>query len=172
MRLLDIKTVMAIEKAVFPTPWKASAYEYEITRNRLANYQALTILQGDRPAQLIGYAGYWILADEAHVSTIAVDPEWQGRGLGELLLLNMLERAFSQRARIATLEVRRTNSAAQGLYEKYGFNLVGERKRYYQGKEDALIMTTGSLDPEYRTFLGRLRQKLITRLMGEFGRAA
>jgi ribosomal-protein-alanine N-acetyltransferase len=164
MRLSDISAVMAIEEAVFPVPWKASAYEYEITRNRMASYQVLTVRLGDRPAQLIGYGGYWILVDEAHVSTIGIDPTWQGRGLGELLLLNMLFGAYDQEASVATLEVRRGNLVAQTLYQKYGFAIVGERKRYYQGTEDAIIMTTPRLDSSYRAGLRRKQQALYQRL--------
>ena len=85
MRPSDIDQVMVIEEVVFPTPWRASAYEYEITRNRLANYQVLLARVGDRPGLLIGYAGTWTLADELHISTIAVSKKWQGKGLGELL---------------------------------------------------------------------------------------
>ncbi|MFZ0546069.1 MAG: hypothetical protein WAM60_11555, partial [Candidatus Promineifilaceae bacterium] len=63
----DIPAVMKIEKKAFPKPWKASAYEYEITRNHLASYQALLVQVGDRPAQLVGYTGQWLLADEVHI---------------------------------------------------------------------------------------------------------
>jgi len=164
MRPSDISSVMAIEEVVFPTPWKASAYEYEVTRNRLANYQVLLVGLGDRPREVIGYAGTWTLADELHVSTIAVSRLWQGRGLGELLLLNTLTLAYDMPVSLATLEVRRGNLVAQGLYRKYRFRFVGERRRYYEGKEDALIMTVARLDAAYRVFLRGLRGTLFKRL--------
>ena len=167
MRPSDINAVMAIEHVVFPTPWRASAYEYEITRNRLADYQVLLVSLGDRPRQLIGYAGTWLLADELHVSTIAVSRDWQGKGLGELLLLNMLTLAYDMPVTVATLEVRRGNLVAQALYSKYGFQVVGERRRYYEGKEDALIMTTAPLDAAYRVFLRERRGILFQRLQVE-----
>jgi ribosomal-protein-alanine N-acetyltransferase len=164
MRLSDIDSVMAIEREAFPTPWRASAYEYEITRNRMATYQVLTAQLGDRPARVIGYSGHWLLVGEAHVSTIAVGPAWRGRGLGELLLLNLLRLACRQAAQLATLEVRRSNLVAQALYKKYRFDLVGERRRYYQGKEDALLMTVSPLDEGYRAFLRSRQEALFQRL--------
>jgi ribosomal-protein-alanine N-acetyltransferase len=164
MRPSDINAVMTIEQVVFPTPWKASAYEYEVTRNRLANYQVLLVNQGDRPRQLIGYAGTWTLADELHISTIAVGRSWQGKGLGELLLLNMLTMAYDMPVSMATLEVRRGNLVAQALYQKYRFEMVGERRRYYEGKEDAFIMTVTPLDAAYRVFLRGCRGTLFQRL--------
>jgi ribosomal-protein-alanine N-acetyltransferase len=167
MRPSDIRAVMAIEQVVFPTPWKASAYEYEVTRNRLADYQVLLAAQGDQPRQLIGYAGTWLLVDELHVSTIAVSRDWQGKGLGELLLLNMLTKAYEMPVTMATLEVRRGNQVAQSLYRKYRFEVVGERRRYYESREDALIMTVAPLDAAYRVFLKERRGVLFQRLQVE-----
>ena len=95
MRLSDIISVMAIEKDSFPTPWKASAYEYEITRNRLATYNVITVRSGDKPEAVIGYSGYWLMSGEAHISTLAISPDWRGLGLGELLFLNILMMACS-----------------------------------------------------------------------------
>ena len=164
MRPSDITPVMAIEHVVFPTPWKASAYEYEVTRNRLASYQVLLVSQGDRPRQLIGYGGTWTLADELHVSTLAVDKEWQGKGLGELLFLNMLTLAYKLPVTLVTLEVRQSNTVAQALYNKYKFEVVGERRRYYERREDALIMTSAALDAAYRLVLKERQKALFRRL--------
>ncbi|MDX1613362.1 MAG: ribosomal protein S18-alanine N-acetyltransferase [Candidatus Promineifilaceae bacterium] len=164
MELSDIRAVIAIEKAIFPVPWQAHAYQYELTQNRLASYQVLTVALGDQPARVIGYGGYWMLADEAHISTIGVEAGWQGRGLGELLLLNMLFLALDDHPRLATLEVRRSNESAQALYRKLGFDVVGQRKRYYQGREDALLMTAAPLDRAYRNFLAERKRHLFQRL--------
>lgn len=167
MRLADLNRVKVIEEQVFPVPWPISAYEYEITQNRLADYLVLTVQQGDQPERVIGYTGYWLLVDEAHISTIAVDPDWQGRGLGELLLQAILNRALEANARIATLEVRRSNIIAQALYTKYDFEIVGERRRYYQGKEDALIMTVERFGNSYQKFLRDHERELFVRLMSD-----
>jgi ribosomal-protein-alanine N-acetyltransferase len=166
MRLSDISRVMDIERKTFLTPWKANAYEYEITRNRVASYQVLTVTYGDHKQTIIGYCGYWNLAGEAHVSTIAVDPLWQGKGLGELLILSILSQACADVARLATLEVRKSNTVAQSLYQKYLFKTVGQRPRYYQGKEDALLMTVEPLDDNYRLFLRQKKRNLFGRLAG------
>ena len=164
MRLSDISSVMAIERSAFQVPWKESAYHYEVAENRLASYQVLTVELADLPSKLIGYAGFWMLVDEAHISTIAVAANWRRRGLGHLLLLNVLFLAYKSEAELATLEVRTTNNVAQELYRAYRFEIVGGRKRYYQGREDALIMTVEPLDSAYRSFLNRRRKALLQRL--------
>ena len=164
MRLSDISTVINIEKDAFPVPWHESAYQYEVAENRLASYQVLTAAIGDRPNLLIGYAGFWMMAGEAHISTIAVHNRWRGRGLGSLLLLNLLLEAYKLEAVIATLEVRKSNIVAQSLYLDFGFEIIGGRRRYYQGKEDAIIMSVDSLDKGYRSFLKRKEREIFNRL--------
>lgn len=168
MRISDISSVMEIERTAFPVPWKASAYEYEIAQNKLASYQVLTAQLADLRSSLIGYTGYWMLVDEAHVSTLAIGNAWRGRGLGELLLLNLLILAFQSKASIATLEVRKSNLVAQNLYRKYQFQVVGGRRRYYQGKEDALVMSVETLDQVYWSFLKTCKRELFNRLNGQF----
>jgi [ribosomal protein S18]-alanine N-acetyltransferase len=164
LRPSDIEAVLAIEKTAFPSPWQASSFHYEVTENRIAKYQALTVRQGDQPSRLIGYAGYWLLVDELHISTIATHPSWRGQGLGELLLINLLFMGYEEPAQLATLEVRAGNTVAQSLYQKYDFAIVGERRRYYQNKEDALIMTVEPLDKAYRQLLAQRRDALYQRL--------
>jgi ribosomal-protein-alanine N-acetyltransferase len=165
MRLSDLAAVTAIEQSAFPTPTGIDAYDYELTQNNLAHYQVLTIREDNDSERLIGYTGYWLLVDEAHVSTIAVDPAWRGRGLGELLLLNLLFLAYEHEAQSATLEVRRSNLVAQALYDKYYFEIVGERRRYYRDTgEDALLMTVAPLDEDYGRFLAIKRADLFARL--------
>lgn len=164
MQPSDVKDVMAIDKQSFPAPWKESAYLYELTGNKLASYQVLSVQAGDQPAKVVGYAGYWLMAEEMHISTIAVDPKWRGKGLGELLLLNLLFMAGDDQARLVTLEVRRSNNTAQSLYGKYQFNIVGDRPRYYQNTEDAILMTVEPIDDPYRSFLRKKKARLYERL--------
>ncbi len=97
--------------------------------------------------QLIpGYVGMWFMADEAHITAIAVREPYRGRGIGELLLIGCVELSILRRAREVTLEVRVTNDLAQSLYKKYGFQVMGVRKRYYtDNNENAYIMTTGAI---------------------------
>ncbi len=115
---------------------------------------------------IIGFAGMWVLYDEAHVTTIGVDPAHRGRGLGELLLATMFDEAIRRGAAWLTLEVRVSNEPALALYRKYGFAVQGRRRRYYSdNNEDAHIMWSRSLhDPSYHAELAALRQALDERL--------
>jgi ribosomal-protein-alanine N-acetyltransferase len=115
---------------------------------------------------IVGYAGLWLMTDEAHITTIAVDPDFQGNGLGELLLVALIDRAKQIGARWLTLEVRVTNEVAQRLYEKYTFKEMGIRRRYYSDNgEDALVMWTDPIDSDtFQSTLLRNREALTRRL--------
>ena len=118
---------------------------------------------------IIGFSGFWILFDEAHITTIGVDPRFRRRHLGELLLLDVVEAARRQGARYLSLEVRKSNGGAIQLYEKYGFSIRGVRPNYYTDDgEDALVMWSGDIrTPAFREQLQRLRGGLEA----EFGDA-
>jgi ribosomal-protein-alanine N-acetyltransferase len=118
---------------------------------------------------VLGYAGFWMLVDDAHIATIAVHPQWRGRGLGELLLLSLLEHAAKTDAVRATLEVRVSNHVARDLYSKYGFAIVSRRKHYYaDNNEDAYLMATPPFEaPEFRANLSDRRTRLYARLRAE-----
>lgn len=183
MRLLDIGEVMEIEHDSFPSPWSARAYRHDLLENDLSHYfvvrqrslerPELSLLArvrrslgvGIRPA-ILGYGGFWLMAGEAHISTIAVQPNWRRRGIGELLLVAMLDRATELGAEIATLEVRVSNVTARNLYHKYGFQQVGLRRRYYRDRdEDALIMSTERLtSATFQSHFQQLKQVLRERL--------
>lgn len=128
---------------------------------------------GHRPPPIIGFAGMWLAFDEAHVTTIGVDPLYRGRGLGELLFLAIVDEAVARGANWLTLEVRVSNSAAQDLYRKYGFTVHGTRKRYYSdNNEDAHIMWSRALsDPEVRAEIDRRRLELADRLSPQIARS-
>jgi len=108
----------------------------------------LSNLAGNEPSTLreqhiVGFAGFWIMADEAHITSIASRKAYRRQGIGELLLLSIIDQAAKLKARIVTLEVRASNIVAQSLYYKYGFKQVGLRRGYYMdNKEDAIIMST------------------------------
>ena len=157
MGLPDLDVVREIERRSFSTPWPAHAYPAEIETNRLAHYRVARL-----DGRIVAFAGIWLMLDEAHVTTFAVDPDYRRRSIGERLLLAMLDLAVEKGAREATLEVRLSNIAARRLYEKYGFRPVGLRPRYYSDdNEDALIMTTEPLgDPAMRARIERLRTTL------------
>lgn len=154
MALGDIPAVMAIDRAAFPSPAPEQMFINELTDNRLAHYQ---VLVRDEAAgeTIIGFAGFWLMADEVHVSTIAVAPAERSRGRGEWLLLNLLQLACALDPLLVTLEVRRGNSVAQALYAKYRFEEVGLRRRYYRDTgEDALLLTVDlATQPDYCAWL-------------------
>jgi ribosomal-protein-alanine N-acetyltransferase len=116
--------------------------------------------------RVVGYAGLWLMVNEAHITTIAVAPDYQGHGVGELLLLALIDRAIQLDALCLTLEVRVTNHVAQSLYRKYTFHDTGMRKRYYSDNgEDAIIMTTEDVGtPHFQDVLTQNRGALVERL--------
>ena len=160
MTIADLPMVHAIERASFSVPWPDDAYRNELLTNRLATY---VVARADE--EIVGFGGLWVMVDEAHITTFAVDPRWRRRGVGESMLLALLDRAVDRQAREATLEVRLSNMPARRLYEKYGFRPVGIRPRYYSDNgEDALIMTTDALaSPEMRERIAILRDALEAR---------
>jgi len=116
---------------------------------------------------IIGFAGIWVLADEAHITNIAVRQQYQRRGIGELLLISIIDLAKELKASIMTLEVRASNLAAQNLYSKYGFVQVGIRRGYYlDNREDGVLMSTESITSA--PFQARLQQlkEALTRKWG------
>jgi [ribosomal protein S18]-alanine N-acetyltransferase len=154
MHVDDLPSIHAIERQSFSTPWPPHAYRAELETNQLARYICAWV--GGR---IVGYAGMWLMVDEAHITTFAVDPDWRRRGIGDRLLVALLDEAERRGAREATLEVRVSNVGARRLYEKFGFRPVGIRPRYYSDdSEDALVMTTLPFDePAMRARLDRLR---------------
>jgi ribosomal-protein-alanine N-acetyltransferase len=166
MTVDDLDAVHAIEQEAFSTPWPPHAYRQELENNRLAHY--VVARWGD---EIVGFAGMWLLVDEAHVTTFATRRTWRRQGIGERLLLALLDLARARGAHEATLEVRPSNSAARRLYEKCGFRNAGVRRRYYSdNNEDALIMTTEPLDGRaMRVRLIALREELASRQEIEVG---
>jgi ribosomal-protein-alanine N-acetyltransferase len=158
--------VLAIEKHSFPTARNEALYLYELTQNQLAHYHALIRQEPTGEETLLGYAGYWILSDETHISTIAIDPALRRQGLGQLLLLNILFLSYDHKASLVTLEVRETNKGAQELYKKYRFSQVGLRKHYYRDTgEDAILMTVLlKRASDYKEFLKQKRDTLFRQL--------
>lgn len=117
-------------------------------------------------SSMIGFAGLWLMIDESHITTIAVHPDFRGRGVGELMLSSLIAISRDIGARMVTLEVRVSNSVAQNLYRKYGFREAGIRRRYYSDNhEDALIMWTEEINsPHYRARFEQLTTALRARL--------
>ncbi len=116
------------------------------------------------PYPIAGFAGLWLMVDEAHVTTIGIAPAHRGRRIGELLFLQLVDLAVERRATWLTLEVRVSNTVAQNLYRKYGLTITGTRKRYYSDNgEDAYMMSSEPLQsPACQARIARLRADLQT----------
>lgn len=156
MRLCDLARVEEIDRRCYPLPWQRSIYETELS-NRAACY-----LIARSPQEVVGYGGCWVVGDEGHLTTLAVDPLFRGRRIGERLLLCLMEEVVLRRASHVTLEVRESNCPAQQLYRKYGFRNAAIRKRYYTDTgENALVMWADSVNTAvYRQRLYELRRQL------------
>ncbi len=118
------------------------------------------------PNPLVGYGGLWLMMDEAHITTLGVNPEYRGKGLGEFLLIGLIDVAMALGASWLTLEVRVTNISAQKLYEKYTFKVSGTRKGYYtDNNEDAYIMWSDELTKlSFREKYKSRKAELLTKL--------
>jgi ribosomal-protein-alanine N-acetyltransferase len=192
----DIERVQEIERRSFTTTWSANTYRHELRhpansryivarasttpppprhngqpsrRGILANLLPSIFGATPQPASpypIVGYGGLWLSVDEGHITTIAVAPEYRGRGIGELALNGLIDQGMALNADMLTLEVRVSNVVAQQLYLKYGFKPAGTRPRYYTDNgEDALIMWTESIHlASYQERLHKLREHLFERL--------
>ncbi|MGB9791461.1 MAG: ribosomal protein S18-alanine N-acetyltransferase [Thermacetogeniaceae bacterium] len=131
----DIPEITAIENCSFPTPWSQQAFLNEL-KNKFAVY-FVAVHEG----KLVGYAGMWLFSGEAHVTTIAVHPDFRRRGLGKMLMKTLIAYATERGADTMVLEVRPSNIPAINLYKSLGFRNIGWRKNYYiETREDALVM--------------------------------
>lgn len=179
MTATDLEEVLQIDRASFTLPWPASAYRHEIENNQLSLCyvaETTTVEQSapnlaqqaeskpivgrkivDRPIvdrQVVGLIVVWLIMDEAHIATIATHPDFRQRGIARRLLAESLRHSQQRQATSATLEVRASNLAAQELYARFGFEVVGRRRRYYRdNQEDALLMTLHDLDEDYLHWL-------------------
>lgn len=131
-----IKDVYNLSKLCFKTPWSLDSLTLEFTGNSYSRY-FLAVVDND----IVAFGGMWIIIDEAHVTNIAVHPDYRGLGIGDLILKEMINNCNRECVAFITLEVRALNKIAQNLYSKYGFSIAGIRKKYYaDNNEDALIM--------------------------------
>lgn len=131
-----IEDVLVIENLSFSIPWSREAFIQEILYNQLARY--LIVLDGNRA---IAYGGMWLILDEAHITNIAVHPDYRGKGIGKKLMQGLIDLTQGEGIMQVSLEVRKSNVVAIHLYESFGFQVEGVRKEFYfDNHEDALIM--------------------------------
>lgn len=157
MNLEDIPRVHEIDVLSFSLPWPEKSFQFELTQNpsTLAIVNEL-IPPGAMPI-IIGMVVVWIMIDEAHIATIAIHPQFRGHGIGKKLLAETLRQSIQHGAVLATLEVREHNIIAQQMYQKFGFEIVGRRLKYYQdNNEDAVLMTLTKLGEGYLTWMDNL----------------
>lgn len=135
MRRRHLRAVLDIEQQVYPRPWSARLFEDELDRS------GRVYLVARVGPTVVGYAGLLMIADDGHVATVAVHPDWQGQGVATRLLAELVQGALGLGANQLTLEVRVSNLAAQAIYRRFGFAPAGARKAYYaDNREDALVM--------------------------------
>ncbi|WP_446897760.1 ribosomal protein S18-alanine N-acetyltransferase [Clostridium sp. LBM24168] len=136
LRLEHIDSVATIDRLSFSTPWSRESLVQEVENNKFARYIAAI-----KFGTVIGYGGMWIILDEAHITNIAVHPEYRGIGAANIIMEGLIRICRLEKVDAMTLEVRKSNIIAQNLYKKYGFVEEGIRKSYYvDNKEDAIIM--------------------------------
>lgn len=130
----DLPAVLAIEEASFPSPWSHASFVHEFHNP----HAQLIVAEQER--QVIGYLCCWYVVDEIHILDVAVHPTHRQHGVGARLLRHIMAEGRRRGSRSANLEVRKSNRAAIALYEKFGFQSVAVRARYYSDGEDALLM--------------------------------
>lgn len=159
MTLADIREVYAIERESYSLPWPVECFLNEITKNQFARYYVAECECG----RIAGYAGMWMIADEGHVTNIAVSPDIRKQKIGERLLVKLIDTALEENAVTMYLEVRRYNLPAQKLYVRYMFRPVRVREGYYQdNNEDAIELRVQDMDTEaFRKNYRERKRKLI-----------
>jgi [ribosomal protein S18]-alanine N-acetyltransferase len=152
MRRRHLRGVLRIEQQVYPRPWTFGLFVGEISQRASRVYLVARV-----GSEVVGYAGMFRAVDDGHITTIAVDPAWQRRGVATRMLLALARAAVDRGCRNLTLEVRMSNSGAQALYQRFGFVPAGIRKGYYpETGEDALVMWANDVDTEL--YAARLRE--------------
>jgi len=154
MQIEDLEAVQSIDRLSFSMPWPASAYKYELEENPLSMLWVAEDVPTKGETHIVGLIVVWFIVDEAHIATLAVHPDHRTKGIAKALLATALRASITKGFIKATLEVRANNSVAQGLYRHFGFEIVGQRPRYYRdNNEDAIIMTAADLDSNYLDWL-------------------
>ena len=144
MTVDDVPAVVQLDQKSFSLPWPERSFRFELTDNP-ASRCWVAELDGNVVAMIV----IWLIVDEAHVATIATDPEYRRQGIGKRLLAHALRDMIRDGARSSFLEVRESNVAAQEMYQKFGYEIMGRRRRYYRDNdEDAILMNLDALDAE------------------------
>jgi [ribosomal protein S18]-alanine N-acetyltransferase len=166
MRRRHLRRVLSIEGRVYPRPWSASLFLAELSQRSARSY-----LVARHGSEVIGYAGMMFSGTEAHVTNIAVDPDFHGYRVGSRLLVSIITEALGRGTETISLEVRVSNRVAQAMYEKFGFSVVGIRKGYYiETHEDAYVMVARKVNStDHRLRLKAIREEIDAALEEDGG---
>lgn len=137
MRRRHLRRILQIEEQVYPRPWTQRTFVSELGLMRHDDRHYIVAYVDDT---LAGYGGMMFAGEDAHITNIAVDPEWQQRGVATEMMIDLALVAHGRGCEAMTLEVRHTNTAAQQLYRRFGFVPAGVRRKYYENRDDAIIM--------------------------------
>ena len=149
MTLEDLPDVREIDKNSFTLPWPENSFRYELSQNPSSQLWVAEKSISKNLSKIIGMICVWIIVDEAHIATLAVHPDFRQGGIGTKLVAKALYSAYNLDARSAYLDVRASNTNAQKLYKKFGFEVVNRRIKYYSDNhEDALLMNLEEIDPQ------------------------
>lgn len=141
LRRRQLRGVLRIEHQVYPRPWPLSVFYGELAQRETRCYVVAKV-----GATVVGYAGELFSLDDAHITNIAVDPEWHRHKIGTRLLVTLARQAIARGAKHLTLEVRVSNTGAQEMYRRFGFAPAGIRRKYYENTEDAIVMWCHDID--------------------------
>jgi ribosomal-protein-alanine N-acetyltransferase len=153
----DLPQIQVIDRACLGGFWSLEGYIQEIER---PHSHLMAVM--NREKVILGFGCLWAILEEAHITMLAVRPEYQGQGLGKYVVWGLLQKAYIQGLEWATLEVRESNRAAIALYEKFDFKIIGKRPKYYEvTQEDALVMwRKGLYDPEFKETLEQWHREI------------
>lgn len=150
MEASDIQPVITLDRQSFSLPWPESAFHYEVEKNAASRCWVAELNDENKDTILVGMIVVWLILDEVHIATFAVNPTFRQHHIGQRLLAYTLINAGDMGAKKAFLEVRKGNLAARALYRKLGFIEVGVRRWYYQdNREDAILMNLEELDKDH-----------------------
>jgi ribosomal-protein-alanine N-acetyltransferase len=163
----DLDSVLVIDRLSFSMPWPKSAYLHDLKKNPDALLWVAEEISQNSGIQVVGMIDVWMIIEEAHIATLAVHPDYRGRGIASGLLEVLLVEAYKRGARRAMLEVRASNKKAVSLYNQFGFKVVHRRRNYYRdNNEDALLMNLENLENQIR-FFERFKSQMIFDLSSE-----
>lgn len=147
MTVNDLKQIIALDQRSFTLPWPESSFRFELEKNQAAHCWVAEV-PGESPV-VIGMIIIWLIVDEIHIATFAVDDVFRNHHIGQRLLAHALVKSHENGGKKSFLEVRRSNLAARALYKKFGFMEIGVRQKYYSdNREDAIMMNLDPIDIE------------------------